>query len=97
MESNLVVEDEFRYGKNIVNLSKSSADSVLSSKEKSTLSKNISTSKNFIQNESNAEKYDLGTKAKFFASLMDPVIISSLNYLSALLSAELYNCVTLHK
>ena len=45
----------------------------------------------------NIEKDDPNTKANAFASLMDPLMISSLNYFSTLTPVELHNCVTLHK
>ena len=63
---------------NIVNLSKLSIDSVSSSKEKSILSKNAPTSKKFIQNKSNVEKYNLDTKTQSFVFLIDPLMISSI-------------------
>ena len=37
------------------------------------------------------------SKAYDFASLMDPMLISSSNYLSTLNPTELKNCVALHK
>lgn len=66
------------------------------SKEKVSSFESIGSSKHHTHKDkySNANAY---SKEKIFASVMDPLMLSSMNCLSTLTPTESHNCVTLHK
>ena len=73
-----------------------SAQTSDNSKEKVSSFESVSSSKHHTHNDkcSNANAY---SKEQIFASMMDPLMLSSMNYLSTLTPTESHNCVTLHK
>ena len=105
LETKVVIDNEFKYKENKIDSThcieiKSKSDPSIQtsniSKEKVSSFESIGSSKHHAHNDkcSNANTY---SKEQIFASMMDPLMLFSMNYLSTLTPTELHNCVTLHK
>lgn len=108
IKTNVGIEDEFKYK---ATQSHSSEPTEITSKCNTSVASSYVCTKKISSYESNesipsSKKLKVNDekdatlhypKQQMFATMMDPLMLSSLNYLSTLTPTELHNCVTLHK